>query len=97
MLAAAFSEISHFYNIPLAMGSFATGAKEAGWQAAVDNCFAALIPVLGKAAMLNGAGTLNGSKIFSLQELIMKKELPDSKSREQIERRCIHEYAGAIR
>ncbi len=75
LLAAAFSEICQFYKIPLAMGSFATGAKEAGWQAAVDNCFAALMPVLGKAAMLNGAGTLNGSKIFSLQELIMDAEI----------------------
>lgn len=75
LLAAAFSEICHFYQIPLAMGAFATGAKEPDWQAAVDNCFAALMPVLTKTAILNGAGTLNGSKIYSLQELIMDAEI----------------------
>ncbi len=75
LLAAAFGEICHFYQIPLAMGAFATGAKEPDWQAAVDNCFAALMPVLTKTAILNGAGTLNGSKIYSLQELIMDAEI----------------------
>ncbi len=75
LLAAAFGEICHFYRIPLAMGAFATGAKEPDWQAAVDNCFAALMPVLTRTAILNGAGTLNGSKIFSFQELIMDAEI----------------------
>ncbi|HOL18281.1 MAG TPA: trimethylamine methyltransferase family protein, partial [Bacillota bacterium] len=75
LLAAAFSEICHFYQIPLAMGAFATGAKEPDWQAAVDNSFAGLMPVLTRTAILNGAGTLNGSKIFSLQQLIMDAEI----------------------
>lgn len=75
LLAAAFGEICHFYQIPLAMGAFATGAKEPDWQAAVDNCFAGLMPVLTRTAILNGAGTLNGSKTFSLQQLIMDAEI----------------------
>ncbi|NLA27081.1 MAG: hypothetical protein GX878_06755 [Firmicutes bacterium] len=75
LLSAGFSEICHFYQIPLAMGAFATGAKEPDWQAAVDNCFAGLMPVLTRTSILNGAGTLNGSKIFSLQELIMDAEI----------------------
>ncbi|MEW6624751.1 MAG: trimethylamine methyltransferase family protein [Bacillota bacterium] len=75
LLSAAFSQICHFYQIPLAVGAFATGAKQPDWQAAVDNCFAGLVPVLSKTAILNGAGTLNGSKIFSLQELIMDAEI----------------------
>lgn len=75
LLAAAFGQICHFYQIPLAMGAFATGAKQPDWQAAVDNCFSGLIPVLTKTAILNGAGTLNGSKVFSLQELIMDAEI----------------------
>ena len=41
----------------------------------MDNCFAGLMPVLTKTAIMNGAGTLNGSKIFSLQELIMDAEI----------------------
>ena len=75
LLAAAFSQICNFYKIPLAHGAFATGAKQPDWQAAVDNCFAALMPVLAKSAILNGAGTLNGSLIFSLQELIMDADI----------------------
>jgi len=75
LLAAAFSEICHFYNIPLAMGAFATGSKQADWQAAVDNSFSSLFSVLSRTAILNGAGTLNGSKIFSLQALIMDAEI----------------------
>ncbi len=75
LLSAAFSQICHFYQIPLFVGAFATGAKQPDWQAAVDNCFAGFIPVLSKTAVLNGAGTLNGSKIFSLQELIMDCEI----------------------
>ncbi len=75
LLAAAFSEICHFYQIPLAVGGFATGAKLPDWQAAVDNSFAGLMPVLTNTAIINGAGTLNGSKIFSLQELIMDAEI----------------------
>jgi len=75
LLAAAFSEICHFYQIPLAMGGFATGAKLPDWQAAVDNSFAGLMPVLTNTSIINGAGTLNGSKIFSLQCLIMDAEI----------------------
>ena len=75
LLAAAFSEICHFYQIPLAVGGFATGAKVPDWQAAVDNSFAGLMPVLTNTSIINGAGTLNGSKIFSLQELIMDAEI----------------------
>jgi trimethylamine--corrinoid protein Co-methyltransferase len=75
LLAAAFSQICRFYQIPLAMGAFATGSKEPDWQAAVDNCFSGLLPVLTRTAILNGAGTLNGSKIFSLQALIMDAEI----------------------
>jgi len=75
LLAAAFSEICHFYQIPLAVGGFATGAKLPDWQAAVDNSFAGLMPVLTNTSIINGAGTLNGSKIFSLQALIMDAEI----------------------
>ncbi len=75
LLAAAFSEICHYYRIPLAMGAFATGSKCPDWQAAVDNTLSSLFSVLTKTAILNGAGTLNGSKIFSLQALIMDAEI----------------------
>jgi trimethylamine---corrinoid protein Co-methyltransferase len=75
LLAAGISEISNFLNIPMFMGAYATGAKEPDWQSAMDNTLAGLMPVLTKAAVMNGAGTLNGSKTFSLQQLIMDTEI----------------------
>lgn len=75
LLGGAFNQICQFYNIPLSMGAMATGAKEPNWQAGVDNVFSTLMPVLTKTAILTGAGMLNGSKIFSFQQLIMDCEI----------------------
>lgn len=75
LLSAGICEISRFLNIPMFMGAYATGAKEPDWQAAQDNTLAGLMPVLTRASVMNGAGTLNGSKIFSLQQLIMDAEI----------------------
>ena len=75
LLAIAFNQICEFYNIPLSMGAFATGAKEPDWQAGVDNSFAGLMPVLTHTALLTGVGMLNGSKILSFQQMIMDCEI----------------------
>ena len=75
LFGSACKQIAEYYHIPLAMGTFATGAKEPDWQAAVDGCFSALMPILAGADMLNGAGLVNGSKILSYQELIMDCEI----------------------
>jgi trimethylamine--corrinoid protein Co-methyltransferase len=39
LFGAATNVLSDFYDIPLSMGSFATGAKQPNWQAGVDNSF----------------------------------------------------------
>ncbi len=77
LLGIAFNQICEFYHIPLSMGAFATGAKEPDWQAAVDNSFAGLMPVLSHTAMLTGAGLLNGSQILSYQQMLMDGEIYD--------------------
>lgn len=77
LLAIAFNQICEFYKIPLSMGAFATGAKEPDWQAAVDNSFAGLMPVLSHTALLTGVGLLNGSQILSYQQMIMDCEIYD--------------------
>ncbi|MGE5542618.1 MAG: trimethylamine methyltransferase family protein, partial [Bacillota bacterium] len=69
------NQICDFYNIPLSMGAMATGAKMPDWQAAVDNSFSTLMPVLTCTDMLTGAGMLNGSKILSYQEVVMDCEI----------------------
>jgi trimethylamine--corrinoid protein Co-methyltransferase len=37
LFGAATNVLADFYNVPLSMGSFATGAKEPDWQAGIEN------------------------------------------------------------
>ncbi len=75
LFGAATNLLADFYNIPLSMGAFATGAKEAGWQAAVDNSFSSFMAVSTLSDMLLGAGLLHGSRIFSYEMLLMDAEI----------------------
>jgi trimethylamine--corrinoid protein Co-methyltransferase len=75
LFGAATNHLADFYDIPLNMGTFATGAKEPDWQAAFDNVFAGLMPVLTGADMLTGAGLLHGSRIFSYEQLLKDCEI----------------------
>jgi len=75
LLAAASTQLAHFYGLPMAMGTMATGAKEPGWQAAIDDCLSTFASVMSHADMMNGAGLLNGSKILSYPHLVMETEI----------------------
>jgi trimethylamine--corrinoid protein Co-methyltransferase len=57
------------------MGAFATGSKQPDWQAAFDNVFAGFMPVLTGADLLQGAGMLYGSRIFSYEQLLLDCEI----------------------
>ena len=75
LFGAATNHLADFYNIPLSMGAFATGSKQPDWQAAFDNVFAGLMPVLTGADLLQGAGMLYGSRIFSYEQLLLDCEI----------------------
>jgi trimethylamine--corrinoid protein Co-methyltransferase len=75
LLAAASTQLAHFYGLPMAMGTMATGAKEPDWQAAVDDSLSTFASVMAVADMMNGAGLLNGSKILSYPHLVMESEI----------------------
>ena len=75
LFGAATNVLADFYNVPLSMGAFATGAKEPGWQAAVDNSLSAFMAVSTLSDMLLGAGLLHGSRILSYEELLMDCEI----------------------
>jgi trimethylamine---corrinoid protein Co-methyltransferase len=75
LFGAATNILADFYNIPLSMGAFATGAKEPDWQAAVDNSLSAFMAVSTLSDMLLGAGLLHGSRIFSFEQLLMDCEI----------------------
>jgi trimethylamine--corrinoid protein Co-methyltransferase len=75
LLAAASTQLAHFYGAPMAMGTMATGAKEPDWQAAIDDSLSTFASVMSCADMMNGAGLLNGSKILSYPHMVMETEI----------------------
>lgn len=75
LFGAATNLLADYYNVPLSMGAFATGAKEPDWQAAVDNSLSSFMAVSTLADMLLGAGLLYGSRILSYEMLLMDAEI----------------------
>jgi trimethylamine--corrinoid protein Co-methyltransferase len=75
LFGAATNVLADFYNVPLSMGAFGTGAKEPNWQSAVENSLSAFMAVSNGADMLQGAGLLHGSRILSYEMLVMDSEI----------------------
>lgn len=75
LFGAASNELADFYNLPLSMGSFATGAKEPGWQAGLENGLSTFMASAVMSDMLLGVGLLNGSTIWSFEQMIMDCEI----------------------
>ncbi len=77
LLQAVGCQLAHSYNIPASIGTFATGAKDSGWQAGAENSVSGMINHLSGADMMSGAGLLNGARIFSFEQLVMDCEIFD--------------------
>lgn len=75
LFGAATNLLSDFYNIPLSMGSFATGAKEPNWQAGIDNSLSTFMACVVMSDMLLGVGLLHGSRIWSYEQMLMDCEI----------------------
>ena len=75
VLAAAATQLGRSFGLPVNMGTMATGAKEPGWQAAVDDALSTAASVLAGADMLSGAGLLDGSRTLSYPHLVMEAEV----------------------
>jgi len=75
LFGAATNVLSDFYNIPLSMGSFATGAKTPNWQAGVDNSLSTLMASIVMSDMLLGVGFLHGSRIWSFAQMLLDTEI----------------------
>jgi trimethylamine--corrinoid protein Co-methyltransferase len=77
LFGAATNVLADFYNIPLSMGSFATGAKEPNWQAGIDNSLSTFMASIVMSDMLLGVGLLHGSRIWSYAQMLMDCEIFD--------------------
>jgi trimethylamine--corrinoid protein Co-methyltransferase len=75
LFGAATNVLANFYNIPLSMGSFATGAKEPNWQAGIDGSLSTFMASIVMSDMLLGCGFLHGSRIWSFAEMMMDCEI----------------------
>lgn len=75
LFGAATNQLADFYDLPLSMGSFATGAKQPDWQAGIENSLSTLMASAVMSDMLLGVGLLHGSRIWSYEQCLMDCEI----------------------
>jgi len=75
VLAAAATQMAHHYGLAMNMGTMASGAKEPGWQAAIDDALSTLASVSAGAEMMSGCGLLDGSRTLNYAHLLMEAEV----------------------
>lgn len=71
----AAAQMARRYSLPSSVGTFATGAKTADWQAGLENGLSAFASCLAAADLLCGAGLLYGARVFSLEEMVLDCEI----------------------
>jgi len=75
VMGAAVGDIGRFYGLPTQCGVNSAGAKEAGWQSAVDDVATTVLSLLNGVDMLTGVGMVCGGRFFSLEEMVLATEI----------------------
>jgi trimethylamine--corrinoid protein Co-methyltransferase len=75
LFGAVTNQLADFYDVPLSMGAYATGAKRSDWQAGLENGLSAFMASVVGSDMLLGAGLLHGSRIWSYEQLVLDTEI----------------------
>ena len=74
LMAAAVADVGHYYGLPTQCGVNSSGAKEPGWQAALDDTTTTYLSTAAGVDMLTGVGMVSGGRIFSFDEMILAAE-----------------------
>ena len=75
VMGAAVGDVGHFYGLPTQCGVNSSGAKQPGWQSALDDVTTTLLSMAAGVDMLTGVGMVSGGRIFSLQEAVLAGEI----------------------
>ncbi|NPV69924.1 MAG: hypothetical protein HPY55_04630 [Firmicutes bacterium] len=75
LLQVACARMARWYGIPSSIGTFASGAKESGWQAGVENVLSGMASYIGRADMMSGAGLLYSARTFAFEQMVMDAEV----------------------
>ena len=74
IMAAAVGDVGHFYGLPTECGINASGAKEPGWQSALDDATTSYLSLAAGVDLLTGVGMVSGGRIFSYEEMALGVE-----------------------
>lgn len=74
-MSAAVVQLGKFYKIPVDVYGLGTSSKTLDEQTAFEKSLNALLPALLKPDVLSGAGSLEDSRTFSLEQLLIDSEI----------------------
>ena len=77
LLQAAAIQLARYYNLPITIGTFGTGAVSDDWRSGVENAISCAVSLFSRGDMICGAGLLDGATIFSFEQLIKDCEIYD--------------------
>jgi trimethylamine--corrinoid protein Co-methyltransferase len=74
IMGAAVADIGEHFGLPTQCGINASGAKEPGWQSALDDTTTTFLSLAAGVDLLTGVGMVAGGRIFSYEEMALAVE-----------------------
>jgi len=75
VMGAAVADVGRFYGLPTQCGINSSGAKEPGWQSALDDTTTTLLSLAAGVDLLTGVGMVSGGRIFSFEEMALAADI----------------------
>ena len=74
LMGAAVGDVGQYYGLPTQCGVNSSGAKQPGWQSALDDTTTTYLSLAAGVDMLTGVGMVSGGRIFSYEEMALAVE-----------------------